>query len=262
MSNESDTTTNTRTLPAVPEPEPLTGLTGAPAAVYTELASLTEPATAAELALAAGLGRSTASKALTTLEQHGLAHREPGGHDGPHRTPDRWQRVQTNPTPDADAKDTATAEPANDSPDPAEAPARDAADTVSEAAPQTAAPTADTPAPDSAAAPTPGVGDATEKTSEGEAAGDELTTAPAAQPAPTPGQRVRLAPGGLRQMVIAHLTAHPDEAFTATRISRAIEKSSGAIANCLTTLVKQQIAQQVSDTPRTYRLTAPTTDVK
>ncbi|MFD7019948.1 hypothetical protein [Streptomyces sp. NPDC059161] len=73
---------------------------------------------------------------------------------------------------------------------------------------------------------------------------------------------MRLAPGGLRQMVIDHLTAHADEAFTATRISRVIEKSSGAIANCPATLVKQQIVEQVSDTPRTFRPTAPAADTK
>ncbi|MER6145407.1 hypothetical protein ABT174_36190 [Streptomyces sparsogenes] len=59
-------------------------------------------------------------------------------------------------------------------------------------------------------------------------------------------------------MVIDHLTAHPDEAFTATRISRVIAKSSGAIANALATLARQGIAEQVTERPRTYRLaTAP-----
>ncbi|MFE9559317.1 helix-turn-helix domain-containing protein [Streptomyces sp. NPDC006703] len=256
-------TTNTRTLHAVPEPEPLTGLTGAPAAVYTELAGLTEPATAAELALAAGLGRSTTSKALTTLEQHGLALREPGGHEGARRTPDRWHHVQTNPTPDTDAKDTVNAEPTSDGPDTTQPPTQDTTDTTPEADPETIAPTATTSAPDTGTSSAPSTNDVPGMTSESDAAEDELATAPAPHaPAPAPGQKVRLAPGGLRQMVIDHLTAHPDEAFTATRISRVIEKSSGAIANCLATLVKQQIAEQVSDTPRTFRLTTPTADTK
>ncbi|WP_176969432.1 MULTISPECIES: hypothetical protein [unclassified Streptomyces] len=55
-------------------------------------------------------------------------------------------------------------------------------------------------------------------------------------------------------MVINHLQAHPDEAFTATRISRVIEKSSGAIANALDKLVTQEIAEQVNDRPRTFGL--------
>ncbi|WP_405984281.1 helix-turn-helix domain-containing protein [Streptomyces sp. NBC_00872] len=101
MSNT--TTDRTRTLHAVPNPEPLAGLTGTPATIYTELVGLTEPATAAELALATGLGRSTAGKALTTLEQHGLAARTPGSHDGPRRTPDRRRATPTNETNNTDA---------------------------------------------------------------------------------------------------------------------------------------------------------------
>ncbi|MFJ8313442.1 MULTISPECIES: helix-turn-helix domain-containing protein [unclassified Streptomyces] len=249
-------TTNTRTLHAVPEPQPLACLTGAPAAVYTELAGLTEPATAAELALAAGLGRSTASKALNTLEEHGLALREPGGHDGPRRTPDRWHCVQTtpttNPTPDTDTETPVDGEPTSDKPEATQASTRDATDTAPESEAEADASASDTPD-----APAP-ASDAPEEAPESNSPAE----APVQQPAPAPGQKVRLAPGGLRQMVIDHLTAHPDEAFTATRISRAIEKSSGAIANCLTTLVKQQIAEQASDTPRTYRLTTPAADSK
>ncbi|MFB7630598.1 hypothetical protein ACFC0M_06575 [Streptomyces sp. NPDC056149] len=72
-----------------------------------------------------------------------------------------------------------------------------------------------------------------------------------------PGKNGRLAPGALRQMVIDHLQARPDEAFTATRISRAIERSSGAIANALVKLVATGVAKQVTDQPRTYQLTQP-----
>ncbi|WP_043265900.1 hypothetical protein [Streptomyces sp. CT34] len=59
-------------------------------------------------------------------------------------------------------------------------------------------------------------------------------------------------------MVIDHLQSHPDEAFTATKISRIIERSSGAIANSLDKLVRLGIAEQVSDTPRTFRLAGAT----
>ncbi|MER6049073.1 hypothetical protein ABT168_16740 [Streptomyces sp. NPDC001793] len=79
-----------------------------------------------------------------------------------------------------------------------------------------------------------------------------------AEPAqPAQAKDGRLAPGALRQMVIDHLHAHPDEAFTATRISRIIEKSSGAIANALVKLAAAGIAEQVTDRPRTFRLTQP-----
>jgi DNA-binding IclR family transcriptional regulator len=57
-------------------------------------------------------------------------------------------------------------------------------------------------------------------------------------------------------MVLDHLQAHPEEAFTATAISRVIGKSSGAIANALVTLARQGITKQISDKPRTYRWAA------
>ncbi|MFD1271801.1 helix-turn-helix domain-containing protein [Streptomyces kaempferi] len=111
----SDTTPDgTRTLHAVPTPEPLTQLSGAPVTVYTELTNLTcdDGATVAELALAAGLGRSTTGKALTTLEEHGLAVRTPGGHDGPRRTPDRWRAAPTPGTSNGGGQNTPEPAPA------------------------------------------------------------------------------------------------------------------------------------------------------
>ncbi|MCX5206912.1 hypothetical protein OG897_36615 [Streptomyces sp. NBC_00237] len=300
-----------RTLHAVPEPptaaEPLTGLTGAPAALFTELAALTEPATTAELALAAGLGRSTAGKALVTLEQHGLATRIPGGHDGPRRTPDRWHTTptpNTGTTPEAAAADTAvpgtahpTPAPATDTihtPNTSEAriPNLPSPDTSNSDEPQPTAPTGTpdsgiqqtAPTPMPAGSDSPRLAPAEPATASALAVGSgptdaretpntaESTSPTAAQgstrPAPadpTPAlvaapeaastDGKRLAPGGLRQMVIDHLTAHPAEAFTATKISRAIDRSSGAIANALVSLVKQGLAEQVTDRPRTYRTT-------
>ncbi|EXU61521.1 hypothetical protein Z951_46880 [Streptomyces sp. PRh5] len=84
---------------------------------------------------------------------------------------------------------------------------------------------------------------------------------PIPSPTITSGSKVRLAPGALRDMVVNHLTAHRGEAFTATGISRVIEKSSGAIANALVTLTKRGITEQVTERPRTYRLaTTPNSD--
>jgi DNA-binding MarR family transcriptional regulator len=56
------------------------------------LAALTRNpnATAADLADAAGIGRSTAAKTLAALEGAGKARRTPGGRDGARRLPDRW----------------------------------------------------------------------------------------------------------------------------------------------------------------------------
>jgi hypothetical protein len=54
-------------------------------------------ATAADLAEAAGIGRSTAGKLLASLQAEDRVVRQPGGHQGGRRTADRW----TLPTPPA-----------------------------------------------------------------------------------------------------------------------------------------------------------------
>jgi predicted ArsR family transcriptional regulator len=48
------------------------------------------PASAAEVAEAAGIGRSTATKVLAALAVGGQVERTPGGRDGARRMPDRW----------------------------------------------------------------------------------------------------------------------------------------------------------------------------
>jgi hypothetical protein len=272
----SDTTPgSTRTLRVAPNPEPVTGLTGAPAALYTELAGLAEPATVAELALAADLGRSTTGKALVTLEERGLAVRIPGGHDGPRRTPDRWHAA---PATEATNGDEPSQPHADAQPEtrPENTPEPDTHDTdtptgASETEPDTTAEPcgpAEAPQVSPPQEAEPGEGDCgAEEDPHGEDShdGPQATPAPqadagrpaqTAEPIPLPGEKKRLAPGALRQMVIDHLQAHRGEAFTATKISRVIEKSSGAIANALVTLTRQGIAEQVSDRPRTYRLAA------
>lgn len=57
-------------------------------------------ATAAELADAAGIGRSTAAKALAVMEQQGTARRSAGGRDGSRRLPDRWHPADSTTGPD------------------------------------------------------------------------------------------------------------------------------------------------------------------
>ncbi|MFK0295409.1 hypothetical protein ACIQU6_33745 [Streptomyces sp. NPDC090442] len=97
---------------------------------------------------------------------------------------------------------------------------------------------------------------------EHESSSEPLTARPGDAEPPTTSAAAtwtgRLVPGVLRQMVIDHLQAHPDEAFTATRLSRIIESSSGAIANVLTKLTATGIAEEATSCPRTYRLARPT----
>lgn len=291
----SDNTTNhAQTLHAVPDPDPLAQLSVATGAVYAKLVTLTDNdgATAAELALAAGLGRSTTGKALVTLEEKGLAIRTPGGHDGPRRTPDRWRAAPAPWNSSGNASGTQEAKPTDSEPSTANTSESQASHTDPESAPAAATTTEseESNTVDEASATIASVADAPHDTShpddkqpaedvEGEANahhtgsndGPESEDTPESarqvnpeQPLTAPataatqlGARKRLAPGALRQLVIDHLRAHPDGAFTATKISRVIEKSSGAIANALDKLVKDGIAEQMSDRPRTYRMATP-----
>ncbi|MDI5973721.1 hypothetical protein POF50_031020 [Streptomyces sp. SL13] len=245
--------------------EPGSRLTGPPAAVHAQLLALSGPdgATSADLAGSAGVGRSTAGKALATLEKAGLAIRTPGSRNGSVRTPDLWRAA---PAPEQAAPAAHPEQPGTEPRQPA-APLDNNATAPSD---QPAAQTAETP-DDGATGPVSDDGSApgTEAPSntdlDDEVRPDEVQSAQIIEPHPAPplngttpsAMKTRLAPGCLRDMVAAHLRAHPGEAFTATRISRLIDKSSGAITNALLTLEKQGIATQVTERPRTYRLTSP-----
>ncbi|QDL73857.1 hypothetical protein DNK48_35990 [Streptomyces malaysiensis subsp. malaysiensis] len=259
-------TNNTTPTPNQPHPAQLTGAT---AAVWAALNN--QPGTTSTtLAQAAGTGQSTTTKALRHLEQTGLAHRESAAPDGSGRPANHWYPTPT-PTP---AADTST------SPDTTDEPPTADNDSHEQEHHDHPAPTAESPAPEddtsehddadeneqrsSASEPSQRVesDDAPAPVSEpptSEAASEDAKTEELQPTVSQTGYRTRLAPGALRQMVIGHLTAHPDEAFTATRISRIIERSSGAIANALVTLTKQNIAEQVTEHPRTYRISTAAT---
>lgn len=65
-------------------------------------------------------------------------------------------------------------------------------------------------------------------------------------------------PGQLRDLVQAHLAAHPDAEFTPHVIGRVLGRSSGAVANALDRLTALGHAQLTSDKPRRYRHQAAT----
>ncbi|WP_344623828.1 MarR family transcriptional regulator [Kitasatospora arboriphila] len=243
-------TTTTNSSPAA-----VTALTGPAAAVFTELHSTDGGATVAALALAAGVSRSTAGKALTALESAGLAVRTRGGNDRVRRLPDIWRLNRTSTAPPAGTDDTGSSgAPANGSTGDT-APAADGDRTDSrgdEPAPGTPAPAATGLAP-AATPPAP----------------PAVTPAVApGQPCPTCGHRSRpggpraatsggprLAQGELHRMVLDHLRAHPGQDFTATGIANAVGRSSGAIANALATMTTRGEAEQTSAKPRRYRAT-------
>lgn len=109
------------------------------------------------------------------------------------------------------------------------------------------------PAVDQSAVPAaPDAGSATEQGDEPHAAtGDapEPGTGASSNAAPS----ARLAKGGLRALVAAHLTAYPAQEFTASQVGKALGKSSGAVANCFDALVMAGQAEMTCEKPRRFR---------
>ncbi|MFI6350232.1 hypothetical protein [Streptomyces sp. NPDC050560] len=262
---------NTSQVDMPPSNEPTSELTGTLAVIHTELTKATDALTVAELAPIAGVTASSVRKALSQLEARGLAVHTPGRRDGGRRLSNRWRAVPgeagadaTEAPADAQADPrTATSASQNTTDDGGETTAAPDGHTTSDER-LARLPEAEVPRPRSVDIQPVSTANSPAGTAQAEAGARDSVAAepaPAAQAAGASGERPtggvgRLAPGALRELVIGHLRAHPGEAFTATKISRVIERSSGAIANALVTLVKQGLAEQVSDAPRTYRLSA------
>lgn len=67
--------------------------------------------------------------------------------------------------------------------------------------------------------------------------------------------KTRLRPGELDGLVIGYMRKRKkDGPLTASEIGKAIERSSGAVANCLLRLVKAKKARQAKRKPRSYVL--------
>lgn len=65
----------------------------------------------------------------------------------------------------------------------------------------------------------------------------------------------RLGPGELDKLVLAHMRQHKGKApHTASAIGKAIKRSSGAVANCLVRLEKQEKVRLAKPKPRSYAL--------
>jgi len=58
----------------------------------------------------------------------------------------------------------------------------------------------------------------------------------------------------LRDLVEEHLRKFPDAAFTPHQVGKVLTRSVGAVANALDKLVSLDVAQMVTDKPRSYRL--------
>lgn len=68
-------------------------------------------------------------------------------------------------------------------------------------------------------------------------------------------KRDRLAPGELDKLVLGYMRRHKKEApHTASAVAKGIERSSGAVANCLGRQEKKGKVQLVKSKPREYEL--------
>jgi hypothetical protein len=72
----------------------------------------------------------------------------------------------------------------------------------------------------------------------------------------TAAKAKRLRPGELDGLVLAYLAAHKDDGpLTATAIGKGIERSAGAVSNCLGRLAKEKKVRQAKKRPRAYVVT-------
>lgn len=69
---------------------------------------------------------------------------------------------------------------------------------------------------------------------------------------PTTGDRLR--PGQLGTLVLEYLVAHAQQPVGPTTVSKALNRSSGAVANVLARLAASGDVVLVNETPRRYRL--------
>jgi hypothetical protein len=133
----------------------------------TQAALAEHPAsTPAELAVAAGLGRSTVTRTLAALERTGHAVREPGTQERPGRNPDRWTRT--------------------------------------------------------------------------------------IHVEPPAGSTGKLRPGALDALVLNHLRSERSVPRGPGAVAKALDRSSGAVANCLTRLTTAGRLRQTSERPKRY----------
>ncbi|MFJ8813805.1 MarR family transcriptional regulator [Amycolatopsis thermoflava] len=188
--------------------------------------------TAADLSVAAKIGKSTAQKILARWATDGSVTRTAGIAEGGRRAADLWSVAEA---PDPDAS-TPAAEPAGTADSPEETPSE---------GPASSKPQTDE-GIDTEVAPAPTHGEAAEPNTSTDNVGSD-------------GQQTeRLAPGALRGMVEDFLRDHPGDEFGPTAIAKALGgKSSGAVSNALDKLVADGTAVRTKDKPRRFAL-APT----
>ncbi len=281
-----DATDNDRHLHAVSDAP---GTQNAPTTDDKVRAALTaNPAsTTAALAMAAGVGRSTAAKILARWGRDGTAIRTAG--DGP-RNPDTWVLAPSdrNATPEPGTEDTRPDTTTSDATDGTEAAEETIADTDGATIADTTAAQDTTTGPDAvddAESPAPDatndeVGPVTAAdvesdtspvpdTSPGDPADSTTGTEPSSAEPPAVADTTetarpdkdRLPKGGLRAMVEEYLTEHPGEDFGPAKIGKDLGRSGGAVNNALEKLVADGYARKTCEAPKRFAINPGKTDV-
>jgi hypothetical protein len=176
-----------------------------------EVLKVEPQATAAQIAVSANVGRSTAGKLLAQMESDGEVRRTEGGREGNRRQPDVWSL--------ADTQRASTGE------QPASGKATDSATTKGKPAAANA-----------------GEG----KPSDGKAGVGAASTT---------GKPDRLKPNELNALVLGFLEANKNSSpHGPGQIAKALERSSGAVGNCLERLAKDKKVKLVEEKPRRYSI--------
>jgi len=191
--------------------------------------------TAAELSVAAGIGKSTAAKILAVWGADGSVMRICGIAEGSRRAADRWTIIDTDIDIDNPA-DAAFAGALIDAP---------ASTDTTEAANVTEG---DEHRSIGCNQNESGVDDTAEPAAIAMAEGDMADSAAETAPQKPP----RLTPGALRGMVEDFLGEHRGEEFSPNKIGKALGRSSGAVNNALETLVKTGYAVKTHDAPKRF----------
>ncbi|MEV7042868.1 hypothetical protein [Amycolatopsis sp. NPDC051061] len=283
----TDTSPDDRHLQAVPEPPAQQTTLTTEDKVRSALAD-NPCATTAALAMAAGVGRSTAAKILARWGRDGIALRTAG--DGP-RNPDTWTLTPSDSattTPDSAPAPTgaptsadhvggtnaASAEPGITD---TRADTGDGPSTENSTATGTSTNTSDvddkqtnvekttgsaSPAPDGPGAhvdatPLPGPAEVVPAPSasvDGGAQSPDPVSAGTTSADAAPADKDRLPKGGLRAIVEEYLTQHPGESFGPAKIGKDLGRSGGAVNNALEALVTTSYAIKTCEAPKRFAI--------
>jgi predicted transcriptional regulator len=230
----TSSTSPSQTLRSVPDPESAVKVSTDTEDKLWEALHAHPNTTAADLSVAANIGKSTAQKILVRWAGDGSVTRTAGIAQGGRRAADRWVITEVDGAP-ADTAD--STEPTDT------VPSDTAADDVSG--------TTDTGVTDSTDAESVVAAVTTSAHDSAISGGGDTATAGGGQKA------TRLASGALRGMVEDFLREHPGDQFSPNQIGQQLKRSSGAVNNALEKLVSDGYALRTQEKPKRFQFRDP-----